>query len=174
MLYTCPPLPCLSIFICIIFISIRSFDLALTIAWLLRVVVVAVMMFLGGSYHHRDNPPANSVEPHDGKTMLLMTLVRIQKEGDSRAAAARLRTRTGDDLTMMRMNIFYGGTGTKCTENKILTWNDDNEMIYRSWKHPMEAVEAWQYPNKDANDGSNRWKQPIMAATTDKHQPTPS
>jgi hypothetical protein len=87
-----------------------------------------VTMFLGGSYHDRDNPHSNKAS-HDGKPVVWMILVWNRKEGgDSRAATGGLRTRTGDDLTrmmMMMMMIFYGGTGTKCTEHKIVTRNTD-------------------------------------------------
>jgi hypothetical protein len=73
-------------------------------------------MFLGGSYHDRDNPHSNKAS--HGKPAVWMTLVcNLKDGGDSRAAAGRLRT-TGDDLTRMWMMtmIFYGGTGTDCTE----------------------------------------------------------
>jgi hypothetical protein len=86
-------------------------------------------MSLGGSYHNRDNP-ANSVEPHHGKLIVWMTLLVCNwKDGDSgRAAAGGLRT-TGDDLMMMMMmTIFYGGLGTKCTENQIVTRKEDQLM----------------------------------------------
>jgi hypothetical protein len=108
------------------------------------------MMFLGGSYHDRDNP-ANSVEPHHGKLIVWMTLVCNWKDGDSgRAAAGGLRT-TGDDLMMMMMmmNIFYGGPGTKCTENQIVTRKEDR-LIRNTTVATMTA--DGRQSNKSAKD----------------------
>jgi hypothetical protein len=72
-------------------------------------------MFLGGSYHDRDNPQQRRAS--HGKPVVWMILVCNRKDGgDRRAAAEGLRTL--DDLMMMRMmmmTIFYGGTGTDFT-----------------------------------------------------------
>jgi hypothetical protein len=97
-------------------------------------------MFLGGSYHDRDNP-ANSVEPHHGKLIVWMVaLVCNWKNGDNgRAAAGGLRTTVRDDDLMMRMmmmqNIFYGGIGTKCTANKIRNPKHHNNNTNNNYKN---------------------------------------
>jgi hypothetical protein len=75
-----------------------------------------VTMFLGGSYHDRDNPHNNEA-PH-GKTMVWMTLVCSQNEGRQQSSSRSRGLRTLDDLMMMMMmmrTIFYGGTCTDCT-----------------------------------------------------------
>jgi hypothetical protein len=92
-----------------------------------------VTMFLGGSYHDRDNPHKWGVS--HGQLIAFITLVCSQKEGtDSRGAAA------GDTfelpwmkmMKMMLMTIFYAGIGTKCTEHQIIVKrnkdrNDDDD-----------------------------------------------
>jgi hypothetical protein len=107
-------------------------------------------MFLGGSYHDRDNPSTS--KPHDGKALVWMTLVCNQMDGrDSSAAAGGLQI-TGDDLMMMMMRmIFYGGTGTKCTENKIVTRNSDDD-----------DDDDGNKSNKTNGEGSNNRKQEQM------------
>jgi hypothetical protein len=89
-----------------------------------------VMMLLGGSYHDRDNPP--STRASHGKTIVLMPLVSTrQTDGRQQSGSSRgVRTSVvvGDEMRMRTMTIFYRGTGTKCTEQKIATRNKDNTM----------------------------------------------
>jgi hypothetical protein len=54
------------------------------------------MFLLGGSYHDRDNP-ANSVEPHNGKTTVLMALVCNRKEGKEQSSSTGGLRSSGDD-----------------------------------------------------------------------------
>jgi hypothetical protein len=80
-----------------------------------------MMLFLGGSFHDRDNPYSNKQASH-GKPIVWMTLACSQKEGRQQNSSRRELRATGDDVVMMMMmmTIFYGGIGTKCTENQTI------------------------------------------------------
>jgi hypothetical protein len=80
-----------------------------------------VTMFLGGSYHDRDNPHMWGVS--QGQFIVFITIGCNQKEGRQQSSSRRgLRTSMETIMMMMMttMTIFYRGTGTKCTENQIL------------------------------------------------------
>jgi hypothetical protein len=82
-------------------------------------------MFLGGSYHDRDNPHMWWGVSHGQLIVFIRTLVCNQKDGRQRSSSSRgLRTSVDEMMMMMMrmmmiMTIFYGGPGTKCTENQI-------------------------------------------------------
>jgi hypothetical protein len=111
-------------------------------------------MFLGGSYHDRDNPHKWGVS-HD-QLITFITLVCSQKEGtDSRGAAA------GDTfklpwMTMMRMKmmmttmVFYGGTGTKCTGDK-----NSNPKHQPQHRRPHDAMIRQWWTTIRVSDNKN-------------------
>jgi hypothetical protein len=75
----------------------------------------AVTMFLGGSYHDRDNPHMWGVS--HGQLITFITLVCSQKEGRQQSSSRKGdRTSVADDemrmmmMMMMILIIFYGGT----------------------------------------------------------------
>jgi hypothetical protein len=92
-------------------------------------------MFLGGSYHDRDNPHKWGVS--HGQLILFIRLVCIQKEGRQPSSRRRgLRTSALDETmmrTMMMMTIFYRGIGTKPTgtknSNTTMVVDDDDDDV---------------------------------------------
>jgi hypothetical protein len=79
-------------------------------------------MFIGGSYHDRDNPHMWGVS--HGQLIVFITIVCNQKEGRQQSSSRKVdQTSVADDemRTMIKMMkiFFYRGTGTKCTENQI-------------------------------------------------------
>jgi hypothetical protein len=127
-----------------------------------RVVLNAlsfVTMFLGGSYHDRYNPHMWGVS--HGQLIVFITLVCSQKEGRQKSSSSRGLRTSMDDLMikMMMMTIFYRGTGTKCTENQIVTRNkDDNDDDYntesRQW-HPTNNSSSSSSGNNNNNNNTN-------------------
>jgi hypothetical protein len=129
-------------------------------------------MFLGGSYHDRDNPHKWGVS-HGQLIVFIRTLVCIQKDGRQRSSSSR-RLRTSvladDEMMMMKMMIFYGGTGTKCTENqnsnaKQDVVDDDDDADGKS-KHNTNNNSSHYPTNKNTNTNKNKKPQ------TEKARPT--
>jgi hypothetical protein len=89
-------------------------------------------MFLGGSYHDRDNPHMWGVS-HGQLIVFIRTLVCNQKDGRQRSSSSRGLQTSMDDLMMMMMmmTIFYRGIGTKPTgtknSNTAMVVDDDDD-----------------------------------------------
>jgi hypothetical protein len=117
-------------------------------------------MFLGGSYHDRDNPHSNKAS--HGKSVVWKILVCSQTEGRQRSGSRR-GLRTLVNLMMMTM-IFYGGTGTKCTAVKIVTRNR-----VRRWSTTM----ATNNNNKQHSPQATRSDQTTRSTWIDLCKATP-
>jgi hypothetical protein len=130
-------------------------------------------MFLGGSYHDRDNPHMWGVS-HGQLIVFIRTLVCIQKDGRQRSSSSRgrLRRTSVDEMTMlmmmmMTMTISYRGTGTKCTaDQNLVTRNatdaddDDNTNNNSSSHSPTN-------PNTNNNNDMDR-RQDTTGSTEDR------
>jgi hypothetical protein len=111
-------------------------------------------MFLGGSYHDRDNPHMWGVS-HD-QFIVFITLGCNQKEGRQQSSRG-LRTSVADDaamrmkMMMMKMTttmtIFYRGIGTKCTESQ-----NSNTKTMRRWRRRR----GWQLQQRRQHDGTRQ------------------
>jgi hypothetical protein len=115
-------------------------------------------MYLGGDYHDRDNPHKWGVS--QGQFIVFITLVCNQKEGRQQSSSRRgLQTSVAEDdylmMMMMMMMIFYRGTGTKCTEHKIIVT-----------RNPIIAATMRANPN---NNNTN--KRPMNSLTSPTARP---
>jgi hypothetical protein len=99
-----------------------------------------------------------------GQLIVFITLVCSQKEGRQGSSSSRgLRTSVADEMMMMMMmkkNIFYRGTGTKCTANKISNPKQQNRRdattIVRQWRMPIRVSDNMN-KTMEASGGINRW-----------------
>jgi hypothetical protein len=126
-------------------------------------------MFLGGSYHDRDNPHMWGVS--HGQLIVFITIVCNQKEGRQQSSSRRgLRTSVAeDDEMMMMMTNFYRGTGTKCTaEQNLVTRNvddvDDDNTDNNSSSHS---------PSTNPNTNNNNKTPQTKKARPHQEVPTP-
>jgi hypothetical protein len=143
-------------------------------------------MFLGGSYHDRDNPHMWGVS--HGQLIVFMTIVCNQKEGRQQSSSRRgLRTSVEEEvMIMMMMNNFYGGIGTKPTENQISNMKRCDEQSTMVWtQQPATTVknntsnnttgddDGDHEDNEDCGggiDGINRWTNQEPTTMPTAHQ----
>jgi hypothetical protein len=126
-------------------------------------------MFLGGSYHDRDNPHMWGVS--HGQLIVFITLGCTQKDGRQQSSSRRgPRTSVADDemmmrMTMMMINFFYGGIGTKCTEHQIVMRNQDRNDDDDDGKDDDDGTNL---PAAGKSDGNN-----TNTNTTNKNNKSP-
>jgi hypothetical protein len=132
-----------------------------------------VTMFLGGSYHDRDNPHKWGVS--HGQLIVFITLVCSQKEGRQQSSSSRggLRTSIADDeMRMMMMTIFYTGIGTKPTGNinsnpKQCTNQASNPTPIRQWRTMTIGVAL--YGNTNTTTNTNNHSNMVATDGRSKH-----
>jgi hypothetical protein len=118
-----------------------------------------------------------------GKTMILRTLVCIQKEGRQQSSSRRGLQTSMDDLMMMMMmmtmTIFYRGTSTKCTAPHEWPQTNTTMAIWTTMRLPMmetmtqTALTMNNSIDDDTNHGtpaSHRWNQQMETADGQRQQ----